>query len=224
MKKQLVAITLAGLALASAAPAMAKNKEGNEGIKLGIKNFLNIDSKQFVVFGTINAAGSNTIIIDVKADANVSNITNGKVTVKTDANTKFGNRDKKITLTDLKAGQSIVIKGINQGSTLTATMVNLVGVKSSDEDQGKDNRSQNSEHSKSKNKVVGAVTAVTANSITITNSLTGTSQIITTDANTKVNVDGQTKAVADVQVGDKGWIRIKHIGATLIAKFAHLFR
>ena len=219
MKKQLIAATLAGLALVTATPVLAKNQE-NKGLKLDVKSILSADSKQFVVFGTINTISSGNIVVDVKADANVSNVINGKVTVKTDANTKLLNDGKTATVSDLKAGQMIVARGTTDGTTLTATSINLVAAKAQDED--KDNKG--AEHSKSKNKVVGSVTAVTANSITITNSLTGVSQTITTNADTKVNIDGQTKSVADVKVGDSGWIRIRHIGTTIVAKFAHLFR
>ena len=218
MKKQIAILSLAGLALV-ATPAFAKEKGEHRGMSeglglhLGIKNFLRAGNPQFVVVGTVDTVTTDMLTVKVKADANVSNVTNGEVSIKTDANTKIMKAGQAIQLSDLKSGDNVVAVG-TAGTDLTASMVKVASA---------DNDDQKPVEKKS-NKAIGQVTAVTDNSVTIKNSLTGVTQTITTDANTKVNIDGQSKAVSDVQVGDSGWIRFKTMGTTLVAKFIHLFR
>jgi hypothetical protein len=179
MKKQLVAAVLA--ASTFALPAFAhgndegKNNGHNEkglahGLKLGVfKNvFGGVSDSQFIVNGAVNSVGTNTFIVKALSSAHVSTITNGLVTIKTDANTKFS--------TPVAVGQNVVVAGNISGTDLLATNVKVL----------------NAELKKAE-KAVGKVTAKTATSITITNTLTNTTKTINTDADTKVKIDGKSK-------------------------------
>ena len=214
MKKQIVAVAL-GLSMV-AFPAFAHGTDDNQGksesakfmgLKLGVFEDLfggKADSNQFLVSGTIATVGTNSFTVNVKYSANVANITNGVVTVTTDANTKENQT--------LAVGQNVVATGSVSSSDLLASKVQVMGANPAPKPKPK------------KNVAVGKVTATTANSVTITNTLTNTSQTIPTDPNTQVKIDGQAKTVSDINVGDSGWIRFKTEGANLIAKIIHLFR
>jgi hypothetical protein len=211
MKKQLIAAVLA--ASTFALPVFAHgNDEGKKGpnehgmghgLKLGVfKNVLgNFADTQFIVNGTVNSVGTGTFIVKATATAHVSTITNGLVTIKTDSSTKFS--------TPVATGQNVVVMGNISGTDLLATNVKVLGAEVKKVE---------------KQAAVGKVTAKTADSITITNTLTNTTKTITTDADTKVKIDGEVKTIADINVGDSGWIRFKTVGTSMIAKAIHLFR
>src|SRR5581483_9071493 len=188
-------------------------------LKLGVfKNLLQkvnppTAATEFVVVGKVNSVGTNSFVVDATGVLHVANMTNGQVTVKVDANTKFTGTDNASSISATSVGKSVLVVGNVTGSDLLATKVN-VGFTKQEMKQEK----------KAKTVAVGEVTAVSANSITIKNNVTGDTKTITTDTDTKVNVDGVSKTVADVQVGDKGWVKFKTVGTTLVAKFVHLFR
>jgi hypothetical protein len=207
MKKQVLALVLVGV-MAALAPAFAKNDEGHD---RGVNwhKFFHFEDKhndQFAVAGVIKSVGSGTVVITATSHSNVPNVTNNEITVKTDANTKvYTSSDKKnttLTLANLAVGQKVTVTGTVSGTDALAKAVVVInsGV------------------------VVGKVTAKTGNSITITNGVTSEVKTITTDADTKIKIDGETKTIADVQVGDSGWVKFKTVGTNLVAKIAHLFR
>lgn len=232
MKKQAVILTLAGLALTIAAPAFAHGPgEGNRGLHLGqlFHKAVDKNSNKFLVSGIIKSVGTGNVVVTSTSVINVPNITSGDITIKTDANTVVSDSSNPkmlklmknendgddddmpattpttlptFTIASLAAGQKVVVTGAVSGSDLLATKIVIV-------DSGK---------------ILGKVTAVSGNTITITNGLTSESKTVTTDANTKVTIDGQTKAASDVQVGDSGWIKFKTIGTTIVAKIIRLFR
>ncbi|MBX4204869.1 MAG: hypothetical protein KW788_01615 [Candidatus Doudnabacteria bacterium] len=213
MKKQIIAVAL-GLSMV-ALPVFAHGNEKQKasehanmekGRKLGIFKNLgdNILDTQFVVVGSVTTVGTNTFTVKATALAHVANITNSLVTIKTDANTKIS--------TPVAVGQNVVVFGNVSGTDLLASNVRLV------------NSSENKKEEAKKSMVMGKVTAKTGNSITITNTLTNTSKTITTNTDTTVKIDGETKTLADINVGDSGWIKFKTMGTDLIAKVIHLFR
>jgi hypothetical protein len=179
-----------------------------EGLHLGIlKHF---DQNRFVLIGTIASVGSNSVTVNVQNSVN-ANVTNGQGTVATNSSTKVtakGDEDNNLTLASLKAGDRVVVSGSVSGSVLTAIRIRVFGNKKNEQP----------------NKAFGSVTAKTADSITVTNSLTGVSQTFMTNGDTKVNINGEVKTLADVQVGDRGWVKFKTEVSALIAKFIALFR
>jgi hypothetical protein len=216
MKKGLLIMVVAGLVFSS--QAYAKNHDKGErdgrgiirGLQLGkVRNwFGNNDSSQFVVVGTVQSVGTNSFVVSARWFANVQNVTNGQVTINVDSNTKFTGTD---SLSSATVGKSVVAIG-NPSTNLLATRVSIMGVKPDVPVPQK------------KAKAMGEVTAKTDNSITVKNSLTGDTKTITTDANTKVSINGEAKTVADVKVGDSGWVKFKTVGSTFVAKIVNLFR
>ena len=227
MKKYIAVLSLAALAL-TVTPAFAhegkdKDKDSehvgfgakvqalfhheNKGLHLGqIKN----DSSRFILVGTVASVGTNSLVVNFEKGANVGTSTAGsQVTVVTNSSTKLGDGDKdddnKLTLSSLKAGDRVVVSGSVAGSVLTATNVRLLKAKASA-------------------KAFGTVTAVTPTSVTITNAKTGVAQTVTTTADTKVMVDGEASTTADIQVGDRGFVKFKNDVSGMIAKFIALFR
>ena len=225
MKKYIAVLSLAALAL-TVTPAFAhegKDKDSehvgfgakvqalfhheNKGLHLGqIKN----DSSRFILVGTVASVGINSLVVNFEKGANVGTSTAGsQVTVVTNSSTKLGDGDKdddnKLTLSSLKAGDRVVVSGSVAGSVLTATNVRLLKAKASA-------------------KAFGTVTAVTPTSVTITNAKTGVAQTVTTTADTKVMVDGEASTTADIQVGDRGFVKFKNDVSGMIAKFIALFR
>jgi hypothetical protein len=221
MKKTYAVLSVAAIALSlTATPALAKGHghDDNNGKHLGdvfgrfdslIKKSDDdkghgLASDQFVLTGTVGSATTGSIVITVKGSVNVPTLTNNLATVNVDANTKyFADKNQTVTLTDVKAGQQIVVSGTVSGSTLTAKNVRIIFPKG---------------------KVYGEVTAKTDTSITIKNNVTGTTQTFTTDANTKVNIDGEAKTQTDVKVGDKGFVKFKTTLSGMVAKVINLFR
>jgi hypothetical protein len=219
MNKKALALSLAGLALV-AAPVFAKDGGSSNGLDHGkgnkfgiIKNLFGSDASQFVVTGTVQSVGTNTFVVKVNASAHVDNISSGNATVKIDPQTKFS--DSASLSADL-VGKSVVVLGKVNGTDLLATSVKLIS--------SKDSKDEKKSTEVKKNKVMGEVTAVTDTSITIKNSLTGDIKTLITEPDTKITIDGQIKDPASIKVGDSGWVKIKAVGTTLVAKFAHLFR
>jgi len=214
MKKQIFAASLAGLMLA-AAPVFAHGKDEQKGMGgfmgLHLGWFENKNNSQFMVMGTISSIGSGNVVITSQSTFNVPNVSNSNVTVKTDSNTKVAqSNDKKtaLKLSDLAVGEKVFVTGSVSGSDALAKTILVVEPKKSDKD----------------NKALGKVTAIAGNSITVTNTVTGTTKVVTSDANTQVKIDGVTKSVSDIQVGDSGWVKFKTVGTTIIAKIFNLFR
>ena len=73
-------------------------------------------------------------------------------------------------------------------------------------------------------KAFGEVTAKTDTSITVKNNVTGATTTFTTDADTQVKINGETQTLADVQVGDRGFVKFKTQVSGFLAKMINLFR
>ncbi len=214
MKNRVIALSLLGLML-MATPALGKSKDDksddDHGLKLGqIKNWFNSDSSQFVVMGTVESVGTNSFVVKANGLLHVPNVTNNMVTIKVDSNTKFSGTGNDASISTTSVGKNVLATGKVTGTDLFATKVIVNGEKA--------------DKIEVKKKAMGTITEKTDTSITVKNSVTGESKTITTNANTQVKVDGEVKTVADVQVGDRGWVKFKTVGTTLIAKIVHLFR
>ncbi len=158
---------------------------------------------KFVLAGTISAINGTSVVVTVKGSAHVPNLTNNQATIVTNTDTKINvEKHESGVFADLKVGQQVVVHGTVSGTTLTATKIRIM----------------------MKTVAFGTVTAKTANSITITNSKTGVSQTFTTDSDTDVKINGDTAAVTDVQVGDKGFVKFKSSVSGFFAKVVNLFR
>lgn len=218
MKKSIIALFVAALML-TATPALAKgNNHGENGRHLG-KVFTKIEdrmqklgnkldklvpSDQFVLTGTVGSTTSGSVVVTVKNGVHLPTLTNNIATVNVDSNTKItGEKNQTVTLADIKAGQQLVVQGTVSGSLLTAKNVHLlfpVG------------------------KAFGEVTAKTDTSITIKNNVTGTTQTFTTNGDTKVTINGDSKALADLNVGDRGIVKFKSNLLGTVARIVNLFR
>jgi hypothetical protein len=225
MKKVFAIFTIAAIALSViATPAFAKegkNKHDDRedrGLRLGKimsefkgelklhddKHNNDLASNQFILMGTVGSTTSGSIVVNVKGSVHVPTLTNNLATINVDSNTKFlANKNQTVTLAEIKVGQQVVIKGTVSGSTLTATMVHIMFPKG---------------------KAYGEVTAKTDTSITIKNSVTGTTQTFTTNSDTEVKVNSESKTITDVQVGDKGFVKFKATLSGMVAKVINLFR
>ena len=217
MKKVLAYALVFAFAL-SATTAMA-HEGGLLRSGLGVKANLNLEQNlgadKFVAVGEIKSKATNSLVLTVQSGAHLNNISNGTITVATNANTDIkikGNDDA--AMTDLAVGNKVLVSGNLSGSTYTADRIMILGQRPEHDVSQKVN----------KVKAVGEVTAVKNNSITIKNSITGESQTISTDSDTDVRINGEAETMADVKVGDKGFVKIRKTVSGVIAKFINLFR
>lgn len=237
MKKTLAVLSLAALLFVTAGTALATdgndrrgNSEdkaklfGNFGLKLGgnraeanadAKADLKVDLQRhwpengFVYAGTVKSVSGDSFVLAV--NHSVRNADNGQdVTIKTNAKTKImvlGPGKKSATVSDIKVGATVWVAGKNDGSVHVASWVHV-----------------KSQHNGEKKKVAGEVTAKTDTSITIKNNVSGQATTVPVNDETKVQVNGEAKTMADVQVGDKGVVKLKSVLNVMTAKFVHLFR
>lgn len=211
MRKTLVFLTIAGLMLTTSV-AFAQGDDGSDrvkaqaqfranlehGNKFGIfKHMDKEDQDHFALTGTVNAVGSSSLTVNTEK--------RGVVVVAVDADTKFSiNGKTAIALTDIKAGDKIVIKGETEDNGAFEADHVMVVVRPQ--------------------KALGTVTAKTDTSVTIKNSVSGTEKTVTIDPNTKVQINGEVKTSADIQVGDKGVVKFKAMLDKFVAVVIKLFR
>jgi hypothetical protein len=213
MKKTVALLSLAAFML-SAGVASANAEGKNERarvrqnvraeVKTNFRKLLNFDRQNvFMVSGKIKSLGSNSLVITVDHSNKRDELAGKDVTVKTDSDTKYGMEGKSIAFTDLKVGFPVMVMGKKNDSDYVASRV----------------------HVKVEKKMLfGEVTAKTSNTVTIKNNVTGTTTTVPVDSNTKVNINGETKTLADVQVGDRGMVKVKTVLTTMVTKFLNLFR
>jgi len=132
--------------------------------------------------------------ITVDGEAHNRKIDNGVLTAIVNAE----------TTATVAVGNRVLIKGVVEGSVYTAKMVHVLPQRQS--------------------KFAGEVTAVTDTSVTIKNNVTGEEKVVTVEPETKVSLNGEVATTADIQVGDKGWVKFKTGVDAVIAKFISLFR
>ncbi|HEV8601724.1 MAG TPA: DUF5666 domain-containing protein [Patescibacteria group bacterium] len=219
MKKFITVLSIASLLLTATTVLAKDSGETNDehGVKASIKaegqlrgefehglGFLfNQDKNQlgldkFVVVGTVASANGNTVVVNVQAGAHLNNISNGQVTVTTDGSTT------------LKAEDKVIAKGtIQSNGSLQADSIRVIGdLKAKVENK--------------KSTAFGEVTAVTDNSVTIKNKA-GVSSTFTVNADTKVKVNDETAAIADVHTGDHIMLRFKTVVDKIVATMIRLF-
>ncbi len=212
MKKSIIALTIAALAL-SVTPAFAEDQDsGHRGKnlfeafnKIGKKIERALPESQFMVHGTVVSVGTSSLVVNAQNSVH-ANLSGNQATIVVNSDTKFtGNKHETMTLANIVAGNKVMIHGQVTGTTLTASRVHV-------------------QKDAEKKRVVGTVTAKTDDSLTITNSLTGTSQTVALDSDTRVKINGETKTAADISVGDSGWIKLKVKAEAMVAKLVNLFR
>jgi hypothetical protein len=210
--KKLISTLMLSLALVSvAAPALANDGKDHKGLNLKTQIGGMFRSwkgaEKFGLVGTVTAISGSNLTINVETRAHLKDFTGTTAVIVTNASTKFATANKNTTVTfaDIKVGDRIVAAGKLDGTTLTAVKVWEMGVPAK--------------------KSYGKVTAVTDTAITIQNNTTGTTQTFTVDGDTKVAINGETKTISDVQVGDVGVVKSQSKGnVSLWAKFLNLFR
>jgi hypothetical protein len=235
MKKTLTGLLLvsllfvtAGTALASDGNSRGGNSEGkaklfgNLDLNLGgskanaeAKADLKMDLHRywpengFIYAGTIKSVSGDSFVLTI--NHSVKNEANGQdVTIKTNADTKImilGPGNKSAVVSDIKVGATAWVAGKNEGSVNMASWVHV-----------------KSQQTGNKKKVTGEVTAKTNTSITIKNNVSGQTTTVPVNDETKVQINGEAKTMADVQMGDKGVIKLKSVLNVMTAKFVHLFR
>lgn len=226
MKKAIAVLSLFALAL-TASPVFAKDRghdENNEHakfeassehhVKLNIVDkFFNksVKNDRFVVLGTVSSLGDTSFVMSVDRGVNAS----GSITVVVNGDTKIGNmnhEEDNLAFANLSVGAKVLVKGEVSDNTFTAQNVKIIDPAAV---QAKLDKKQIA---------VGSVTAKTDTSLTIKNSLTGVEKTIVFDPETEVKINNELKAVADIQVGDKGWVKFKTDVNVFVAKVIKLFR
>ncbi len=210
--KKLITTIMLSLALAVvAAPALADEAKNHDGLDLKthiggmFRSWKGVE--KFGLVGTVTAISGSNVTINVETKAHLKDFTGNTAVIVTNADTKFATANKNTTVTfaDIKIGDRIVAVGKLDGNTMTAVKVWEMGIPAK--------------------KSYGKVTAVSDTSITIQNNTTGTTQTFTVDGDTKVAINGETKTVSDIQVGDAGVVKSQSKGnISLWAKFLNLFR
>lgn len=218
MKKIFASTALVALAL-TATPALASDRDDRDErrdvrVKADAKVRAEIGKfgwawgrHAFALSGTVAEVGTNSLTINVKEESRIDDdlIVDNQVLVVANADTKIYGKDKTaLTLADIKVGDSVKIAGSVSGTTLTATHI--------------------ADKSRPQVMAFGKVTAKTDNSVTITNSTTGLSQTVAVNGDTNVAINGQEAALADISVGDVGWVKFKNVAGDFVAKFIRLFR
>jgi hypothetical protein len=170
------------------------------------------DHDTFVVMGTVKSiAGSKfTIAVDHMAPfhrkgAPASNQPS-ELTITTDSDTKISALGDSTTAASLQVGYRVVVKGEKSNTDYVADWVQIKAEKAE------------------KKKIMGEVTAKTNTSITIKNNVSGEVTTVPVNDETKVAINGEAKTMADVQVGDKGRVKVKTVLGVVVAKFVNLFR
>jgi hypothetical protein len=230
MKKYLVVLLVAAFAL-SANYALAKNDNGinlkgrnhakldilrgNEG-RMSIEGDTNpIKRYAAVVKGTVKSKNSDSITLTIDnrvhprweilgkekkllEDERIS----GELVVKLNSDTKFHKDKNEIGADQVAVGDNIMVIGKRDGATFVANHVFVMQPKS---------------------RSFGEVTAKTDNTVTIKNNATGESKTVELNPETQISINGEAKTAADIQVGDKGFVKYR-VAADLVAKVVKLFR
>jgi hypothetical protein len=126
----------------------------------------------------------------------------GEVVVQINSDTKIFKDKNQTTLDQIVVGEKIVVVGKRDGDSFVASHVRSVMPKA---------------------KVFGEVTAKTDSSVTIKNNATGESKTVILNPDTKVSINGEARTAADIQVGDKGFVKLR-IVSNMVAKVLKLFR
>jgi hypothetical protein len=230
MKRAIGLLSLAALLLtasfASAHEGSRVNAEANANIKAGLLEKFDLKfgtegsvntqnhsedsddhNNHFVLMGQVKSiAGSNIVITVNRGPHNKGNneLANKDVTIVTNSDTNFRVKgDENPALADIKVGQQIIVKGQKDGTSYVAAWVHV--------------------HAQKKH-AFGEVTAVSGSSITVENNVTGATTVIPMDADTEVKINGETKTIADIQVGDRGMVKFKAVLDSFVATIVRLFR
>ncbi len=213
MKKSVAFLSLFVL-LASANLAQADQGRGENNVRANIMAKTKIggrhapkvrvlEQSQFIVMGTVKSVSGSQFVITLKPVHRRFGNLEGDLTIKTTAETKISMIGDATMMTEFSPGALVIVKGERSGSEFVADWVQVKG---------------------ERKRIAGEVTAKTDDSVTIKNNVTGVVTTVAIDDNTKVSVNGEAKTFADVQVGDKGFVKIKAVLGSVVAKFMTLFR
>ncbi len=231
MKKTLAVFALASLLLVSASTALASDGEHRKGddrggLRAGLMNNFNLElgkphkidpdendrehaikrltQNGFVIAGTVKSVSTNSLVMTIThSHKNKTMLVNTDVTIKTDANTKIMMLGKTVASSDIKVGMTIWAAGRTENSVNTATWIHVKAEKM---------------------RAMGEVTAKTDTSITIKNNVSGQVTTVPVNEDTNVTINGEAKTMADVQVGDKGFVKFRKVLDNMVAKVVKLFR
>jgi hypothetical protein len=205
MKKTVASLSLAAVLL-SANAAMAHEKtlvNMDKRSDLGVK-VRTWEEGKFVAMGKIKSISGSSFVITVDHFTKQNTSASAKeMTIKTDADTKISMLGDATSVANLKVGYMVVVKGEKDGLNYMADWVQVKG---------------------ERKHVAGEVTAKSSTSITIKNNVTGVSTTVPVNQETKISINGEDKTITDVQVGDKGFVKIKATLNAMVAKMIKLFR
>jgi|GEM_PF-4613716 len=167
-----------------------------------------ISEHKFVVFGEVRSTSSSVMVVhtnDVgdgrKGSRNVGE--NENVTIRLNSDTKFHLKGGEADSGDIEDGMKVMVTGRKDGDTLTAKRVRVMSDKKA---------------------VYGEVTAVSDDSVTIKDARTGETQTISLDSGAKVVVNGDKSSIDEIEVGDKGFVKVKSILGDIWGKVVRIFR
>ncbi|MBI4049369.1 MAG: hypothetical protein HY395_00935 [Candidatus Doudnabacteria bacterium] len=207
MKKLVSILSIAAVAL-TATVAFANEGMISASAHFGFPAKMQLGLDKFVAVGTVAAESSGSLILNVQAGAHLNNVSDGQITVASNADTQ--------TAGSVDVGDKVIVRGeIQDNGSLEADSVRVIG-----EANGK----AEAEVRAKKPVAFGEVTAVTDNSVTIKNNVTGETKTLTTNDDTKVMVNGEAKTTSDIQVGDRGLVKFKAMLDTFVATMIRLFR
>ena len=160
-----------------------------------------------VVAGTVTAINGNTVTITSKSwtkDSSGKPVSGTPTTYTVDiSNAKIQNGRTAGAVTDIAVGKMIAVQGTKNGTTVTATSVNLMGGKMGlgmGEGKGLKNNLANLPQGNGQPVIGGIVSAVNGTSISITNQSNVSYTVDATSA--KILKQGQSGTIASIVVGD----------------------
>ncbi|HYC79395.1 MAG TPA: DUF5666 domain-containing protein [Candidatus Binatia bacterium] len=213
MKKFVALLSLVAFMLTAGVASADKGGEPNRGKASEDRGsraqlqkwFKKWDDEKFALNGKIKSISGTTFVVTLTHTKKNETATTTDVTVKTDSETKFRMLgETPITMADLKVGYLVDVKGKRNGAS--EFMADKVTVRAE------------------KKMLFGEVVNKTSTTVTLKNSVTGTTTTVPVDSSTVVKINGETKTAADIQVGDKGMVKTKSVLQTMVTKFINLFR
>lgn len=205
MSKKPTIITLAAALLIITSATFSDRvfaSSGNSSFRKG--SYAKHDIRDNGVGGVVESIGSDTITIKTKDDTTYSIDVSGAKLLE--------GKDKVITLSDIKVGDHIFAQGTVSGTSVTATTI-FHRLKGANSNLGK----MIKKFKKEFQGVVGVVTSVNGNSITVTGKDNLVYVVDASDANIKKGTLTTTASIAEIKSGDRLFVRGAVTGTTVVA-------
>lgn len=159
------------------------------------------DEEELMIMGTLSAKTDDTLTVALIKPALVDGT--ASLTVAMDEDTEVIGPGTQNNIANVAVGSSIMVRIEREDGEWVAEKIHL----------------------RAKGQVVfGEVTAKTDNSVTLKNNVTGETKTVLINPDTQIKINGEAKTAADIQVGDRGFAKLRLIADQLIAKVIRLFR